>query len=720
MFKQRYLLLFVLLLGFVVPPLRGAENGELVGSVTDRHSNEPLPRANVVLKGTTIGMAADDDGRFILRQIPTGYYTLQVTRIGYSSVERQVQIEAERATTLDITLNAETVKFGEVLITATRERSLSSEVPVATEIITRSKMQQTTAQNVGEVLENVAGIFVKNYGHIGGLKTVSIRGASESQVLILLDGHRLNQAQGIAPDLSDIPLNAIERIEIIRGGHSALYGTDAVGGVINLITRSSAHGETVFGGIRSSFASFGTRIVEANLGHSLGALDYFVAHNYTEGDGDFRFADSEGQKVVRRNNDFKWNNTFLRLRYAFEPSSLLSGYLQFHDADRGSPGPLSFPSDVATQKDRSWKLNLRLDKKIASKLTLQAQTFLYKFKQNFDDSNEFFPIHSQHKNDAYGLSLQSNWRVDRLNRITSGYEFREDKINSTDVSTQHRSNHSFFVQDQLTVTWQERSQLSIVPALRVDKFTDADAQVNPKLGFVFSYVSQVQMGLRGSWGRSYRIPSFNDLYWPAGQFTAGNPNLVPERGLGFDIGYSLDFRQRGFWGFDVTYFNTDLDNLIIWGPDEAGVWSPQNVQKANIEGVETKLSFQGIGDLLALEADYNYLDATDASRDIASNGKQLIYRPKHKLDLDLTLRLGKFELNGVYRFVGLRFTNSDNLGSLDSYSLIDLGSKWKQPFGDSGVTAQLEIRNISNKDFQIIEGFPMPGREYRTTFGFEF
>jgi outer membrane receptor for ferrienterochelin and colicins len=712
-------LMFIVLLSSTA----AAQTGQLTGYVSDRHSGAPLPNANVIIKETNVGVAADNHGYFVLRNIPAGRYYVQVSRIGYRTSEREVQIEVGRTVVVDFSLQAEAVRFSEVVVTATRENALSSEVAVATEVITRAEIERSGAQNIGEVLENATGLFVKNYGYLGALKTVSIRGASENQVLVLLDGQRLNLAQGIAPDLSDIPLQAIERIEVIRGGHSALYGTDAVGGVINLITRSSSRDEAVTGQLTSTIASFGTRTVQANFGQNLGGFDYFISHNYTESDGDFKFENSAGERTNRTNNNLQWNDTFLKLRYALNPSALLSGFVQVHDAERGVPGPLSFPSETAVQKDKSWKYNVRFEQRFTSTANFQVQTFFYKFKQNFDDPSAFFPIQSVHKNDAYGLNLQSNWRLSAVNEITAGYEFRQDKINSSDVFSHKRAIHSVYVQDQLRLPLQSiwsKAWFSLIPAFRLDKYTDVDAQFSPKVGFLFNYISNFQMVLRGSWGRSYRVPSFNDLYWPAGAFAAGNPNLVPEKSLGFDVGVLLNFKKAGYWGLEINYFNTTLDNLIIWGPRDDGVWSPQNVQRADIAGVETKLSFQGLGNLLSFKADYNYLEATDKSGDEMLDGNQLIYRPKHKVDVSLNFRLKPFELNGAYRFVDKRFTTVDNSGSLDSYSLTDLGVSWKQPLLGAELRVQFQVRNVFDKQLQIIEGYPVSGREYRTTLGFKF
>jgi len=712
------LILTVFLTSFSV----ASDFGRLTGTVIDKNSGERLPDANLLLKETKFGIATDNRGEFTLEHLAPGGYVLQVSHIGYSTKDIEIDIRAGEMTTVTIELEAISVRFREVLVTATRDRTLSSEITVAHEVLDHSRIELRNSQNVGEVLQTASSIFIKNYGHIGALKTASIRGASESQVLVLLDGQRINMAQGVAPDLSDIPLQAIQRIEVIRGGHSALYGTDAVGGVVNLITRSPHGGGAVSGNVSSTVGSFGTRIVESGFGQQLGKFGYYITHNYTTSDGDFEFENADGETVERTNNDLNWNDTFVKLGYDIAPSAKLRGYVQFHDAERGAPGPLSFPSETATQKDQSWKFNLRYQQQLSPNLDFQIQTYLLKFKQNFDDPGAFEPIASEHQNDAYGFDLQSNWSFSTANQLTAGYEFREDKINSTDVSEQKRTIHSLFLQDRFRFALfsREKTWVSVIPAIRLDKYSDVETQLSPKIGMRLSHFADVEFSLRGNVGRSYRVPSFNDLYWPSGPFTAGNPNLAPEKGIGYDVGMGFKFEALGFWGFETNYFNTELENLIIWGPRADGVWSPANVQDANLEGVEVIASFQDASDFVTLRANYNYLNAVDDTRDTDTRGNQLIYRPEHEAHLSLAFNFEPVQIFGIYRYVGRRFADAANEAPLDGFSTADLGASLKVPVLTGNTRFRFELRNLLDEHYQVIDGFPTPGREFRTSLSFTF
>ncbi len=715
--------LFALVAMTLLPTVGYSKAGSMNGFIVDAYTGEAIPHAYVVVGDGMMGVAADGKGYFEIDRLPAGEISVEVNRIGYRGATQTVRVEAGEQKHLKVRLDAEAVRFRKTVITATRDPMQQSDVTVATDVLSRDEIERTGSQSVGELLRGETGLFVKNYGDIGSLKTVSIRGASDNQMLVLLDGQRLNLAQGTTSDLSDLPLNSIERVEIIRGGHSALYGSDAVGGVVNLITRTPSDDQELSSRIHSTIGSFGTRIVDADIRQKVGEFGYFFTQNYTESEGEFEFEDDEGRSVERSNNRLKRNDTFLKLRYTPNPGSILSGFVQYHDADRGVPGPLSFPSETAIQKDRSWKYSLGYESRIRPEFHLRAQSYLFQFKQNYDDPGGYFPIHSEHDNDGYGGSVQSDLRIFPGNDITGGYEFRRDRIESTDVSSQRRSTHSLFVQDKIRLPLRISdtiSRVSIIPALRIDNYTDVTTQYSPKIGFSLNYVTDVQVIVRGNWGRSYRVPSFNELYWPAGPFTAGNPDLEPEKGQGFDLGFVLNLERSGFWGFEVNHFNTNLDNLILWEPGDDWVWRPQNVQKADLKGFETRFTFQDTGGLLSVGAAYDYLDAVNESTDDTVRGKQLIYRPKHKASVDLQFHFDRLTTGGTYRFVGHRFTSADNAGSLEGYHTFDAGVTWMQPVSGSTLKIRTEVRNILDREIEVIDDYPAPGREIRTTVGFEF
>ncbi|HRU93217.1 MAG TPA: TonB-dependent receptor plug domain-containing protein, partial [Candidatus Marinimicrobia bacterium] len=199
---------------------------------------------NVYLKNTSIGTATNDAGFYKIENIPLGQYQICVEMIGYEKPPvKYVKIIANQNLELNFELNVQVIDFQEsVTITATRGHNLITEVPSSVDVIKMEDLEVRNPQNLAEALQNLQGVYIKDYGGLGNTKTISLRGSSSEQVLVMLDGQRLNNPQTGQVDLALIETEGIERIEVVRGGNSALYGSDAVGGVINIITKSPHSG----------------------------------------------------------------------------------------------------------------------------------------------------------------------------------------------------------------------------------------------------------------------------------------------------------------------------------------------------------------------------------------------------------------------------------------------------------------------------------------------
>jgi len=224
----------------MIGPLYAQDQSTISGVVKDERTGEAISGAFVYLKGTHIGVAAGENGNYTFSKVPGGKWMLVCSRLNYIKVEKEIVVAEKTDYTYNFNLTPDDLTFSEVVITATRNEELITSIPVATDVLTSADIEETNAKNLGEALQNVGDSFIKNYGGVGSLETVSLRGSTDAQVLILIDGQRLNNAQQGSVDLSSIPTNAIERIEVVKGGNAAMYGSDAIGGVINIITKSMA------------------------------------------------------------------------------------------------------------------------------------------------------------------------------------------------------------------------------------------------------------------------------------------------------------------------------------------------------------------------------------------------------------------------------------------------------------------------------------------------
>ncbi|NOY78922.1 MAG: TonB-dependent receptor plug domain-containing protein, partial [Calditrichaeota bacterium] len=302
--------------GFPAPP---GEKGDfqnsvkITGQVLDAETGDPLIGANVLVAGTSYGAATDLQGRYEIANLPVGTYTIRVVMMGYTTAQKSgVRIFEDHSVSLDFRLQPKIIRLGSLLVWGTRESSSLWENPAALEIISRKQIEASTAQNLGDFLKSQPGLFVYDTGGKGGGKTVSIRGSHTNQVLVLIDGVKINPAQNNLVDLSGISLDWIDHIEILKSGGSTLFGSDAIGGVINIVTRKSASSKQR-ATLTLGEGSFGSRELGGSLFPEWGPFRMNISYQRRMSNGNFPYVDSFGRDAIRRNNGFWDQNVFVQI-----------------------------------------------------------------------------------------------------------------------------------------------------------------------------------------------------------------------------------------------------------------------------------------------------------------------------------------------------------------------------------------------------------------------
>ncbi len=330
---------------FFASSLYAETEGEICGYVKAMNTGESLICANVVIEGTYLGAATDTRGFYCITKVPAGTFDVSATIVGYrSETKKRIIVSTGGRTEVHFELIEEPIKMDKVTITATRGYNLVTDVPVSTSIISSAELQQRTAQNVGEALESTGGVYIKSYGDVSAMKTISIRGSTDSQVLVLVDGQRLNNSQNSSVDFNTIPVELVEKIEVVKGGHSALYGANAVGGVVNIITKSAVHGKKFSGDLKTSFGSQGTQIYSVNGSQELGKFGYFLTFKHLQSDGNYTYEDAAGTEQELKNNDSQADHLFLKLNYNYMDNTSFSFSTQINRIEKGIHGTLSYPS----------------------------------------------------------------------------------------------------------------------------------------------------------------------------------------------------------------------------------------------------------------------------------------------------------------------------------------------------------------------------------------
>jgi len=712
-------------LWFMLAAVQGfAQSGAILsGRVIDQGTARPVSDAQVELAGTPRRVTTGRDGNFVFSGLGAGAYTLRISRVGYATTDAEVALQAEEEQILTVGIREVSYLLDPVTSTATRLQSRASEVSTSVTVVPAAVLEHRQAQDISDAMQEVPGIFIRPYGALGDVRTASIRGSSAGQVLVLMDGQRVNNTQSGEVDLTTLPTEGIDRIEIVRGGASALYGADAVGGVINVITKTRGASEGIAGDARVLSGSFGTREAEVKGNYSSGSTFSALSYRYLKSNGDYTFHPIPDSSAARANADFLSHALFGKERWSIDDGRALSFTGQYFFNEAGDPGTISYPNARARKQNRNILLGLAYDEELESVVrTLHVQSYYHNLLFNYDDPLAYVPISNYSHNIAAGGEVQAGLRFSDWNSLTGGYAYRWDHFSGNSLQGEYeRGLHSAYVVDEIALRpsfMRGLHRIAIVPALRWDRFSDFGAQLSPKIGLVVNAGEAWLLSVKANYGRSFRAPTFNDLYWPRDSYTAGNPDLKPERATDFDAGAALEVPALAGIGASFTCFGNRVTDLILCQPGADGVWAPANVGRAEARGFEAGALLNPWKDLLMISWNYTHLDARNKSGGPDEYDKELPNRPADIHKAAIRTRHAGFSASVELLSVGLRYTTTSNDASLPSYHVYNalVGYNWELAHSRMEVTG--EVLNLGDAEYQVMAGYPVPGREFRVSLSF--
>ncbi len=607
-------------------------------------------------------------------------------------------------------------QLGGVVVTATRSRIAMEDSPSPMEVIEVRDLDNSNGTTVADVLEDLSSVFIKDQGGMAALKTISMRGSGSEQVLLLVNGNRLNSFQNELADLSLLPLNDVERIEIVHGGSSALYGADALGGVINILTRqpdSDFHAKA-----EASSGSLGYEKYLLETQGGIGGLALVAGFGTERGRDDYSFhfqlPSAKETTAVRGDDDFVRRQLYVHGNSAPDNQSAVEFSLQNVVADRGIPGPFD-PSMPSFARESDDNLNMSTtytdDHVRAAEVTVRMN-----FQYGLENDNE--PL-TFYKNILGSLNPQVRLTLDDHEKLNVGGELVQGTLESPDFDSKiTRVEKALYVSSESRFDFDRRlfDRISVYGTIRYDNISDVDAAVTPKLGVNIRLLSDGDIRLRSSLGQNFRPPSFNDLFYRG----FSDPNLKPERSTAFDIGLLSDVKVLGEQNFEITWFQQTTDDRIVFDP---ATYLPVNIGKVVAEGLEAAYHAHIFERLLDVGVNYSLTDARKRNRDNATDStydKQIIYVPENVVNLSLSLRLDPLTVNVHHTFVGERFTTQDNRQSLPAYRITDANVVIHSTLGTWKIFLKADVNNLLNVDYQVFQQYPMPGRSYRCTAGIEY
>ena len=522
--------------------------------------------------------------------------------------------------------------MGETVVTATRTKLEEKKVPMTTKVVSSEEIKKLGAYNVRDALKTVTGLNVMEAGMTGN--QVSIRGMGTQSTLIMLDGRRMaGEDSGSTMnvyELNRINLADVDRIEIIRGSGSALYGSDAMGGVINIITKKNKEAGGYAG---TKLGSRESSIYGGISSGKMGKLSLDMNYNLTE----VRKDDDEGDTNMygpRRYFDFNGNYEFNdHSGLEFGASFMKEQYRQF------SAGDPKARSASARYDMTEWYDNNRQDYHVKyygfdNKNDWELQTYYNRLgKESRKRIPQSWQDFDHSKYSTLAFEGKNTYRPNKSHTITYGAEYRKQKAGGTRLgagsyklrtenylgmdkpySSASISSYGAYVQDE----WQLTDKLFFVPSIRFDHHSSFGSEWSPRAGLTYDLSKNAR--IKTNYGFGYRAPSIFELYSHMDRNMGrmqvqvwGNENLQPEKSRTFDIGLEA---EKGKATGKLTYFHNKISNLItsdfLGRFGRAVRYQYVNIHKATMDGLEAEVGYN-FDKHWSAKASYTYLDAKDAN-----------------------------------------------------------------------------------------------------------
>lgn len=597
-----------------------------------------------------------------------------------------------------------------------------------TAVVTRAQIEASGAIDLSDAVAYAPGVFVKRYGGLGGLRTISLRGTSAQQSIILIDGVRYRASASGAFDLSNIPADAIERVEVIRGGNGALYGANALGGVINIITHGGGE-RPVTANLRGGIGSFGERTlgVAATGGGAGHAWDGSLHSTTAAGDYPFSFNEFGETTTMRRENaDFSGLYGRAGWSYRDDGGVRLSLDAQGFRSERGVPGAVVQGSREQlrarlNESDLFAVARVSYGKDLWNvSATASARGNMLRYRD--PDARVAGPEGIDNRYDAADAagSLRGRLAIGETGVLEASADLaysslRGDNLDPAAASFVKRSQWS----GALTSSWFFESGLlgwesSIDAGVRGDLFSDLDPALSPSLGAAWR-LGGTPLRLRARASSSYRAPSFAEQYY----LNYGNRDLRPERALSIDGGVTCEIEESIV--LEGTFFSIATRDQILSIPRSPVSWSAANVARVLSRGAELAAAGSLFDGVIDLNISYTLMRTEDRSEG-ESHGKLLPYTPQELFNGVIGLHIGEIGIGASWSYASHRYTLPLNeyASSLPHYLVLgmNIGSRWK--LGPLDIDGRIECSNLLDAEYQVVRNYPMPGRAFRLEIGVKY
>jgi vitamin B12 transporter len=586
-----------------------------------------------------------------------------------------------------------------VVVTATPVETPAEQLGASVSVVNGEDFQTYHYPTVDEALRSVPGVEIRRSGGYGKTTSVTIRGANANQVQVLVDGLRVKSPTLGQVDLSDISPDLIERIEVIRGAQSTLYGADAIGGVINIITRKGKGGPFQ-ATVQQEVGNYDTLVSRATVYGAWKILNYALSASHFESNGQFQ------------NDETDANAISARIGATLPGNSTLDFVFRYNKNDIGVPVKGVFPgpqpiNPIINRNARSQSettiFSLEGKTRPVEWWETRGRLARYEnsagFQDPVDPGVDFdVPTFSQVNVERREAEWVNSFFIGKWSTSSVGLEHRREIGESHNTFRAVSETQSVFFEQQLRFF----ERLFLTGGFRVED-NSVFGTTTTERGSLAFLIKETGTRLRGSAGTGFRAPTFNDLFFPG----FGNPDLQPEKSLSYDFGV-----DQKLWNnrirLGLTYFQNNFRNLIACCTPlpTAPFGGPFNVGRARSAGIEFTGEVDVLPNLIA-SLNYTYTDSENLATD-----RPLPREPRHRWNIGLTWEpISKLSLFTQVHVVSEQFEQFGEVYN-SGYTRVDIGGTWRI-LERTGWLQKLEltarIQNLLNEGYAEVRGFPALG-----------
>ncbi len=593
-----------------------------------------------------------------------------------------------------------------IIVTATKTEVDESQVGSSNSVVTAKQIDETGDADVYESLRGLPGITVAHSGSSGGLTDVYLWGSKPGHTLVMVDGVEVNDP--MSPDRSfdfaHLPSGNIERIEVIRGPQSTLYGSDAMAGVINIITKKGK-GKPKFE-VSAESGTHETFQESASLSGSTEKADYSFILSRLETGGISTAKDGEEK------DNYLSSLISSRIGYQLSDNTKLNFILR-QVYSKTSLDDAAFEDDpnyTAWYRDLVGKIEV--DQKLQSwwqhKLSFSHFEAKRKYRDEVDSVDTTEDAQSWYRGDNNKVEWQHNLELAKWNTLTGGFDYNVERgsSDSRDVTwgdsrldRKSADNKGYYLQDQLKF----KERLFVTPAVRVDDHELFGTEVTYKVSSAY-LIEPLDTRLKCNIGTGFKAPSLYQLFDP----TYGSQNLKPDKSKSYDFGFEQELFKRKL-SFGTTYFYNNFKNMVDY---DLSVSKYKNIGRVKTRGIEF---FSKIKPISNLDIGLSYTYTKTKDRD---TGQQLVRRPQNQAGLDVNwLFWDKLNFNWKTVYVGHNWNDTANTVKVEPYSKSDLALSYNLSKKFKIFT---RVENLLDRKYQEVLGYSTPGRSIYGGFKGEF